>query len=171
MCLWPQGGSQACLVVFIFPHHVTFCIVILDSLGTLSPVWLMVYQVLLMCCLCVANVLLMCCLMVHQVFLHQDLRVVAQMLNSTHTHTHTHTGIRWHTAGIWEVVVKRALLYCQKRPTILSKETYYTVKRDLLYCQKRPIRLLYSFRLVLLLCQKRPTILSKETCFTVKRDL
>jgi len=146
MCLWPQGGSQACLVVFIFPHHVTFCIVILDSLGTLSPVWLMVYQVLLMCCLCVANVLLMCCLMVHQVFLHQDLRVVAQMLNSTHTHTHTHTQEYADTQQGFErwlskepyYTVKRDLLYCQKRPTILSKETYYTVKRDLLYCQKRP---------------------------------
>jgi hypothetical protein len=25
---------------------------------------------------------------------------------------------------------------CQKRPTIVSKETYYSVKRDLLQCQK-----------------------------------
>jgi hypothetical protein len=24
------------------------------------------------------------------------------------------------------------------RPTIVSKETYYSVKRDLLWCQKRP---------------------------------
>ena len=30
------------------------------------------------------------------------------------------------------------LLQCQKRPTTLSKETYYSVKRDLLQCQKRP---------------------------------
>jgi hypothetical protein len=27
---------------------------------------------------------------------------------------------------------------CQKRPTTVSKETYYSVKRDLLQCQKRP---------------------------------
>ena len=26
----------------------------------------------------------------------------------------------------------------QKRPTIVSKETYYSVKRDILWCQKRP---------------------------------
>ena len=26
---------------------------------------------------------------------------------------------------------------CQKRPTTVSKETYYSVKRDLLQCQKR----------------------------------
>ena len=34
--------------------------------------------------------------------------------------------------------VKRDLIYCQKRPNIVSKETYYSVKRDLIYCQKRP---------------------------------
>jgi len=34
--------------------------------------------------------------------------------------------------------VKRDLLQCQKRPTTVSKETYYSVKRDLLQCQKRP---------------------------------
>jgi hypothetical protein len=28
--------------------------------------------------------------------------------------------------------VKRDLLQCQKRPTTVSKETYYSVKRDLL---------------------------------------
>ena len=33
---------------------------------------------------------------------------------------------------------KRDLLKCQKRPTTVSKETYYSVKRDLLQCQKRP---------------------------------
>jgi hypothetical protein len=27
---------------------------------------------------------------------------------------------------------------CQKRPSTLSKETYYSVKRDLVQCQKRP---------------------------------
>jgi hypothetical protein len=32
------------------------------------------------------------------------------------------------------------LLECQKRPTTVSKETYYSVKRDLLQCQKRPTR-------------------------------
>ena len=36
------------------------------------------------------------------------------------------------------VSVKRDLLQCQKRPTTVSKETYYSVKRDLLQCQKRP---------------------------------
>ena len=41
----------------------------------------------------------------------------------------------------------------QKRPTTVSKETYYSVKRDLLQCQKRP------------------TIVSKETYYSVKRDL
>ncbi len=30
-----------------------------------------------------------------------------------------------------------SLLQCQKRPTTVSKETYYSVKRDLLQCQKR----------------------------------
>ncbi len=30
--------------------------------------------------------------------------------------------------------VKRDLLQCQKRPTTVSKETYYSVKRDLLHC-------------------------------------
>ena len=33
---------------------------------------------------------------------------------------------------------KRDLLQCQKRPTTVSKETYYSVKRDPLQCQKRP---------------------------------
>jgi len=45
------------------------------------------------------------------------------------------------------------VLYRQKRPTIQTKETYYTDKRDLLYRQKRP------------------TILTKETYYTDKRDL
>jgi len=49
--------------------------------------------------------------------------------------------------------VKRDLLQCQKRPTTVSKETYYSVKRDLLQCQKRP------------------TTVSKETYYSVKRDL
>jgi hypothetical protein len=40
---------------------------------------------------------------------------------------------------------------CQKRPTTVSKETYYSVKRDLLQCQKRP------------------TTVSKETYYSVKR--
>ena len=44
--------------------------------------------------------------------------------------------------------VKRDLPQCQKRPTTVSKETYYSVKRDLLQCQKR---------------QRRPTSVSKET--------
>jgi hypothetical protein len=30
------------------------------------------------------------------------------------------------------VIVKRDLLQCQKRPTTVSKETYYSVKRDLM---------------------------------------
>jgi hypothetical protein len=30
--------------------------------------------------------------------------------------------------------LKRDLLQCQKRPTTVSKETYYSVKRDLLVC-------------------------------------
>jgi len=38
---------------------------------------------------------------------------------------------------------------CQKRPTTVSKETYYSVKRDLLQCQKRP------------------TTVSKETYYSV----
>ena len=42
---------------------------------------------------------------------------------------------------------------CPKRPTTVSKETYYSVKRDLLQCQKRP------------------TTVSKETYYSVKRDL
>ena len=33
---------------------------------------------------------------------------------------------------------KRDLLQCQKRPTTVSKETYYSGKRDLLQWQKRP---------------------------------
>ncbi len=33
---------------------------------------------------------------------------------------------------------KKDLLQWQKRPTTVSKETYYSVKRDLLHCQKRP---------------------------------
>jgi hypothetical protein len=33
------------------------------------------------------------------------------------------------------LINKEHYYYCQKRPTILSKETYYTVKRDLLYCR------------------------------------
>jgi len=37
----------------------------------------------------------------------------------------------------------------QKRPTTVSKETYYSVKRDLLQCQKRP------------------TTVSKETYYTL----
>jgi hypothetical protein len=56
---------------------------------------------------------------------------------------YTHTRIR----------IKRDLLQCQKRPTTVSKETYYCVKRDLLQCQKRP------------------TTVSKETYYSVKRDL
>ena len=31
-----------------------------------------------------------------------------------------------------------SLIECQKRPTTVLKETYYSVKRDLLQCQKRP---------------------------------
>ena len=47
---------------------------------------------------------------------------------------------------------REALLQCQKRPTTVSKETYYSVKRDLLQCQKRP------------------TTVSKETCEMVAKD-
>ena len=58
--------------------------------------------------------------------------------------------------------VKRDLLLCQKRPTTVSKETYYY--RDLLQCQKRPTTVskeTYYYR-DLLLCQKRPTTISKR---------
>jgi len=57
--------------------------------------------------------------------------------------------------------VKRDLLQCQRRPTTVSKETYYSVKRDLLQCQKRPTTVsketYYSV--------KRPTTVSKETYY------
>jgi len=41
---------------------------------------------------------------------------------------------------VWMLVEDRCawLCECQKRPTTVSKETYYSVKRDLLQCQKRP---------------------------------
>jgi len=51
------------------------------------------------------------------------------------------------------IELKRDLLQCQKRPTTVSKETYYSVKRDLPQCQKRP------------------TTVSKKACCSVKRDL
>jgi hypothetical protein len=61
----------------------------------------------------------------------------------------------------------------QKRPTTVSKETYYSVKRDLLQCQKRPTTVsketCYSVKRDLLQCQKRPTTVSKETYYSVKR--
>ena len=43
---------------------------------------------------------------------------------------------------LWQVCVcvfgvKRDLLYCQKRPTKVSKETYTSVKRDLLSVNRR----------------------------------
>ena len=69
----------------------------------------------------------------------------------------------------------RDLLQCQKRPTTVSKETYYSVKRDLLQCQKRPttwtstmvgrLETYYSVKRDLLQCQKRPTTVSKETYY------
>jgi hypothetical protein len=67
-----------------------------------------------------------------------------------------------------------SLLQCQKRPIIVSKETYYSVKRDILQCQKRPItvkRDLLSVKRDLLQCQKRPITMSKETYYSVKRDI
>jgi hypothetical protein len=71
-----------------------------------------------------------------------------------------------------QVRVKRDLLQCQKRPTTVSKETYYSVKRDLLQCQKRPTTVsketYYSVKRDLLQCQKRPTTVSKETYYSVK---
>jgi hypothetical protein len=45
------------------------------------------------------------------------------------------------------------LQVCQKRPSTVSKEAYFSVKRDLLQCQKRVITV------------------SKETCYSVKRDV
>ena len=77
--------------------------------------------------------------------------------------------------GFSKVSVKRDLLQCQKRPTTVSKETYYSVKRDLLQCQKRPTTVsketYYSVKRDLLQCQRRPTTVSKETYYSVKRDL
>jgi hypothetical protein len=35
---------------------------------------------------------------------------------------------------------RRSNRECQKRPTIVSKETYYSVKRDLLQCQEKQRR-------------------------------
>ena len=45
------------------------------------------------------------------------------------------------TKASWAVGIEspgRHMLHCQKRPTTVSKEPYYSVKRDLLQCQKRP---------------------------------
>ena len=66
--------------------------------------------------------------------------------------------------------VKRDLLQCQKRPTTVSKGTYYSVKRDLLQCQKRPATV-PSHETAHSQGQKRPTTVSKETYYSVKRDL
>jgi hypothetical protein len=75
-------------------------------------------------------------------------------------------------AGRW--ALSKELLQCQKRPTTVSKETYYSVKRDLLQCQKRPTTVsketYYSVKRDLQ-CQKRPTTVSKETYYSAKRDL
>ena len=66
-----------------------------------------------------------------------------------------------------EKVVSKETYY--RRPTTLSKETYYSVKRDLLHCQKRPTAVsketYYSVKRDLLQCQKRPTTVSKETYY------
>jgi hypothetical protein len=55
----------------------------------------------------------------------------------TYIHTihiiHTHTG--HHRRGNADVVYIH--MYIQKRPTTVSKETYYSVKRDLLQCHRR----------------------------------
>jgi len=42
------------------------------------------------------------------------------------------------------IYVKRDLLQCQKRPTTVSKETYYSVKRDL-QCgaDRSPVMMIY----------------------------
>jgi hypothetical protein len=57
---------------------------------------------------------------------------------------------------------------CQKRPSTVSKETYYSVKRDLVQCQKIPSTVsketYYSVKRDLLQCQKRPTTVSKMAC-------
>ena len=58
----------------------------------------------------------------------------------------------------------------KKRPTTVSKETYYSVKRDLLQCKKRPTTVsketYYSVKRDLLQCQKRSTTVSKETYYS-----
>ena len=42
-------------------------------------------------------------------------------------------------AALYKVLLRMsAKRISQKRPTTVSKETYYSVKRDLLQCQKRP---------------------------------
>jgi len=65
-------------------------------------------------------------------------------------------------------VCARDLLQCQKRPTTVSKETYYSVKRDLLQCQKRPTTVsketYYSVKRDLLQCQKRPITEGMYVC-------
>ena len=43
-----------------------------------------------------------------------------------------------HLADLTALKETHLLDMCQKRPTTVSKETYYGVKRDLLQCQKRP---------------------------------
>jgi hypothetical protein len=64
-------------------------------------------------------------------------------------YTYISTGIYvWHTGAEEE----GSRLQCQKRPTTVSKETYYSVKRDLLQCQKRP------------------TTVSKETYYSVEKE-
>jgi len=69
----------------------------------------------------------------------------------------------------------------QKRPTTVSKETYYSVKRDLLQCQKRPTeersvriarvreRAFYQ-ELSLIECQKRPTTVCQKRPTTVSKE-
>jgi hypothetical protein len=63
--------------------------------------------------------------------------------------------------------VKRDLLQCQKRPTTVSKETYY---RSVVIDGVDSLHH-YSVKRDLLQGQKRPTTVSKETYYSVKRDL
>ena len=70
--------------------------------------------------------------------------------------------------------VKRDLLHSQKRPSTVSKETYYIAKRDLLHSQKKTtiytsVRITLNYLAIRRdssrMCQKRPTTVSKETYY------
>ena len=152
-----------------------------ETPGTMVPSWssapIIMCSITTLCALCVCVCVCVCvCECRHYVVYHHSVCPVC--VRDTHIHTSSrHKEAQTDAPHKQSGAYRNLFWQCQKRPSIASKETYYSVKRDLHRNQRKRLQAMvsketyYSVKRDLLQCHTRPTTVSKETYYSVKRDL